>query len=162
MKGVSFSSFYACKYSVYTRDTNSFRFRFVVGDMKTYLTQSVKITSIPVTIERKNKMETKKRKQKYTVIFVILSVAAWIFFTYCVCLSYAKPSNDDIFGHSLDWIFHGFYALELLAGQLGLYHSSAFLLFEADDGMEPAFGKVIILIGSTLALLHWLTSVLHY
>lgn len=130
--------------------------------MKTYLTQSVKITSIPVTIERKNKMETKKRKLKYTVIFVILSIAAWVFFACCVCLSYAKPTNDDIFGHSLDWIVHAFFAIELLAGQLGLYHSSAFLLFEADDGMEPGFGKVVILIGSILVLLHWFTSVLHY
>lgn len=137
--------------------------------MKTYLTQSVKITSIPVTIERKNKMETKKRKLKYTVIFVILSIAAWIFFACCVCLSYAKPTNDDILGHSLDWIVHAFFAIELLAGQLGLYHSSAFLLFEADDGMEPVFGKILILIGkililigSILVLLHWFTSVLQF
>lgn len=128
----------------------------------TILTQSVKIIPILVIIERKDEMGTKKSKRIYTVVFVILSIAAWIFFACCVCLSYAKPTNDDILGHSLDWIVHAFFAIELLAGQLGLYHSSAFLLFEADDGMEPAFGKVIILIGSTLALLHWLTSVLHY
>ena len=107
-------------------------------------------------------MERKTPKRTYNIIFLILSIAAWVFFAWSVIRSYAKPTKDDIFGHSMDWIFHAFFAIELLAGQLGLYHSSAFLLFEADDGMEPAFGKVIILIGSTLALLHWLTSVLHY
>ena len=107
-------------------------------------------------------METKTRKQIYTVIFVILSIAAWAFFAWRVCLSYAKPTNDDIFGHSIDWIFHAFFAIELLAGQLGLYHSTAFLLFEADDGMESGFGKTLMLIGSVLVLLHWLMNVLQF
>ena len=113
-------------------------------------------------MERKDEMRTKTSKQIYTVVFIILSIAAWVFFAWSVNRSYAKPTNDDIFGHSMDWIFHAFFAIELLAGQLGLYHSSAYLLFEADDGMEPGFGKVIILIGSILVLLHWLTSVFHY
>ena len=107
-------------------------------------------------------METKTSKRIYTVVFVILSIAAWVFFAWSVARSYAKPTNDDIFGHSLDWIFHAFIAIELLAGQLGLYYSATHLLFESDDGMEPGFGKVIILIGATMALLHWLTSVLQY
>lgn len=107
-------------------------------------------------------MKTKTSKRIYTVVFVLLSIAAWVFFAWSVVRSYAKPTKDDIFGHSLDWIFHGFFAIELLAGQLGLYHSSAFLLFEADDGMESGFGKVIILIGSVFLLLFWLLNVLQY
>ena len=107
-------------------------------------------------------MERKTPKRTYAIIFLILFIAAWVFFAWCVCLSYAKPSNDDIFGHSMDWIFHAFFVIELLAGQLGLYYSATHLLFESDDGMEPGFGKVIILIGSVLGLLHWFISVLHY
>ena len=105
---------------------------------------------------------TERAEQIYTAVFVILSIAAWVFFAWSVARSYAKPTNDDIFGHSLDWIFHALFAIELLAGQLGLYYSATHLLFESDDGMEPGFGKVIILIGSVLLLLFWLLNVLQY
>ena len=107
-------------------------------------------------------MRTKTSKRIYTVVFVILSIAAWVFFAWSVARSYAKPTKEDIFGHSMDWIFHAFFAIELLAGHLGLYYSATHLLFESDDGMEPGFGKVIILIGSVLLLLFWLLNVLQY
>lgn len=67
-------------------------------------------------------------KRSYNIIFIILSVAIFIFFIWLLWTSPAVPV-DDIWGSKLDCVIIVFLFFALFTSELGIYKSVAYFLF---------------------------------